>query len=89
MLQLLASKVEETGCKLIALDTRKVALSQVCPVCRARRKKVLAERKYECECGFRAGRDEAAALYMLAVGLSQEGRETSWVQSPETPTRAA
>ncbi|MCW2240974.1 recombinase family protein [Azospirillum canadense] len=35
------------------------------------------------------GRDEAAALVMLRVGLKQLGREPAWAARPETPARAA
>jgi putative transposase len=89
LMQLLAYKAEEAGCKLVVLDTRKHKPSQTCPICRARRKKALSERSHACDCGFSASRDQASALHMLAMGLTLEGREPAWVLPPETPSRAA
>jgi putative transposase len=88
-LSMLRCKAEEAGTQLIELDTRKHRPSQTCPCCGAIRKKTLAERVHRCGCGFVAGRDEAAALAMLAAGLRMLGREPAWATRPETPAQAA
>jgi len=38
-----------------------------------------------CGCGFVATRDQAAALSMLADGLSLLGREPAWAAGPKLP----
>lgn len=85
LINMLAYKAAEAGCKFVILNTRMHKPSQTCPVCRVRQKKCLNDRHHVCICGFSAGRDEAAALHMLAVGLKLEGREPAWVFPPETP----
>jgi len=89
-LSMLAYKAAEAGAELVELDTRKHRPSQTCHCCGAVRKKSLSEREHVCPgCGFRATRDQAAALAMLAAGLRLAGREPAWVARPETPARAA
>ena len=89
-LSVLAYKAEEAGCELIVLETREHRPSQTCPCCGVVRKKALSEREHICgDCGFRATRDQAAALAMLAAGLRLRGREPARVATPETPARAA
>ncbi len=85
-LSMLATKAEEAGCELVILNTRKERPSQTCPCCRAVRKKALSEREHQCGCGFKATRDQASALAMLAAGLKLAGREPAWVRvsAPET-----
>jgi putative transposase len=90
LFKMLVTKAEEAGCELIILNTRKHKPSQTCPCCGGVRKKKLSEREHHCEAtGFRATRDQAAALAMLVAGLKQAGREPSWAARPETPARAA
>jgi len=90
LIKMLTTKAEEAGCELIVLDTRKHKPSQTCPCCGGVRKKELSEREHRCETtGFRATRDQAAALSMLVAGLRETGREPSWAARPETPARAA
>lgn len=89
-LSMLTYKAVEAGAELVELDTRKHRPSQTCPCCGVVRKKSLSEREHVCpDCGFRATRDQAAALAMLAAGLRLAGREPAWVARPETPARAA
>jgi putative transposase len=89
-LSLLAYKAKEAGTELILLDPRRHKPSQTCPGCGAVAKKSLAQRHHRCgACGFRASRDQAAALVLLAAGLKLAGREPAWVVRPETPARAA
>ena len=88
-LSLLAAKAEEAACELILLDPRRHRPSQTDPVSGEVRKKALSERTHALPDGRVIGRDQAAALAMLAAGLRLKGREPAWVARPETPARAA
>ncbi|PWC40145.1 RNA-guided endonuclease TnpB family protein [Azospirillum sp. TSO35-2] len=88
-LAMLAYKAEEAGCELIILDTRKCKPSQTDPLSGAILKKPLSQRTHTLPDGRVIGRDEAAALVMLRIGLTQLGREPTWAARPETPIRAA
>ena len=90
-INILRVKAEEAGrCQVIVLNTRKHRPSQTCPGCGAVRKKELSEREHICGCGFRATRDQAAALSMLVDGLKLLGREPCpGLRGPETIPRAA
>ena len=85
-LNMLSYKAEEAGTTVEMLNTRKHKPSQTCPCCHRVRKKTLGERMHRCECGFKATRDQASALAMLAQGLRQSGREPAWARAsgPET-----
>lgn len=85
-LNMLATKAEEAGCELVILNTRKEKPSQTCPACLAVQKKALKQRTHACGCGFKATRDQASALAMLAKGLILSGREPAWAResAPET-----
>lgn len=83
----LAYKAEEAGCEIIILETRKHKPSQTDPVDGTVRKKKLKERTHALPDGRVIGRDHAAALSMLAVGLRLKGREPAWITSG-TPARA-
>lgn len=85
---LLAYKAEEAGCELIVLDTRTCKPSQTDPFTGEVAKKPLSQRTHTLPDGRVIGRDEAAALLMLRVGLRQLGREPAWAARPETPARA-
>jgi putative transposase len=61
---LLRYKAEEAGRQLVEVDARHT--SQTCPSCSSRKKKKLSQRKHECECGYTAHRDTAAAQVILA-----------------------
>ena len=62
----IAYKVLETGGQYLIAPTKVIKPSQTCPQCGKQHKKTLAERTHLCEeCGFTAGRDEAAALVVL------------------------
>lgn len=89
-LSLLATKAEEAGCQLILLDPRKHKPSQTDPVSREVRKKMLRQRTHTLPDGRVIGRDQAAALSMLAAGLRLLGREPAWtrVSGPETTTHS-
>ena len=87
-ISMLTCKAEEAGCELIVLETRKHKPSQTDPVDGTVEKKTLKERTHTLPDGRVIGRDHAAALSMLAVGLRLKGREPAWITS-ETPTRAA
>lgn len=80
---MLAYKAEEAGCRLILLDPLKTRPSQTDPISGVVRKKTLAERHHTLPDGTVIGRDEAAALVMLRIGLKQLGREPAWGESPE------
>jgi putative transposase len=86
---MLAYKVEETGGELISISTRKHRPSQTDPISGEVRKKPLSQRTHTLPDGRVIGRDEAAALVMLRVGLEKLGREPAWAARPETPARAA
>lgn len=85
---MLAYKAEETGCELIILNTRKFKPSQTDPFSGEVVKKPLSQRTHTLPDGQVIGRDEAAALVMLRVGLKQLGREPAWAARLETPARA-
>ena len=62
----IAYKVSETGGQYLTAPTKVIKPSQTCPPCGHQHKKTLSERQHDCkECGFKAGRDEAAALVVL------------------------
>lgn len=82
--QMLAYKAEEAGCELIIINTRKHKPSQTCPISGRVVKKALSQRTHTLPDGRVIGRDEAAALSMLRVGLTQLGREPAWGANPET-----
>lgn len=84
----LAYKAEEAGCEIITLETRKHKPSQTDPVDGTVKKKTLKERRHTLPDGRVIGRDQAAALSMLAAGLRLKGREPAWVTS-EIPARVA
>ena len=88
-LSLLAAKAEEAACQLILLDPRRHRPSQTDPVSGEVRRKALSERTHALPDGRVIGRDQAAALAMLAAGLRLKGREPAWVARPETSARAA
>ncbi|WP_253732814.1 transposase [Thioclava sp. JE_KL1] len=70
-LNMLRYKAEEAGAEFLEAKTRELKPSQRCPDCGAVRKKTLAERHHDCDCGCRLGRDEAAALVLLRWELAQ------------------
>ncbi|SMF41686.1 putative transposase [Azospirillum oryzae] len=86
---MLAYKAEEAGCELIMLNTQKCRPSQTDPFSGDVLKKPLSQRTHTLADGRVIGRDEAAALVMLRVGLKQLGREPTWAVRSETPTTAA
>ena len=45
--------------------------TQLCPSCGTKRKLLLGERTYECECGFKMDRDVKSAICIEAEGLKQ------------------
>jgi putative transposase len=61
----LVAKAESAGRYAIAVDPR--GTSQRCSGCGTVVKKELSERTHSCECGLRIGRDENAALNILAL----------------------
>ena len=70
-LQMLNFKAENAGSRVVEVDPRYT--SQTCPECGIIRKKELSERWHSCECGCEMHRDTAAALIILARGLSGVG----------------
>ena len=89
-LSLLRTKAEEAAsCELLLVDPRKHRPSQTDPISGEVRKKPLSERTHVLPDGRTIGRDEAAALVLLGIGLRIKGREPAWVARPETPARAA
>jgi putative transposase len=70
-LNLLEYKVANTGSKLVRVDPRYT--SQICPECGTIAKKELSVRLHSCHCGCEMHRDTAAALVILARGLSGMG----------------
>jgi putative transposase len=82
----LAYKAEEAGCEIIFISTRKHKPSQTDPISGAVRKKSLSERTHVLPDGRVIGRDQAAALTMLAVGLRQSGREPAWTRAAASET---
>ncbi|OWX97633.1 hypothetical protein B6V76_19290 [Thioclava sp. IC9] len=73
-MNMLRYKAEEAGAEFLEAKTRELKPSQRCPDCGAVRKKALAERHHDCDCGCRLGRDEAAALVLLRWGLAESRR---------------
>lgn len=63
-IQKLSCKAEEAGRLLVRVNAR--FTSQDCSGCGKRKKKDLAERWHECECGVSLSRDHNAALNVLA-----------------------
>lgn len=61
---LLKYKAERAGRRVVGVNA--AYTSQECPVCGARRKKSLSERRHECKCGYTTHRDTAAAQVILA-----------------------
>ena len=74
-LSMLGYKAEEAGAELMFINTRKHKPSQTDPISGSVRKKALNERTHTLPDGSIIGRDQAAALTMLVVGLRQLGRE--------------
>jgi putative transposase len=58
-------KVHEAGGSYTEIPTQKVKPSQTCPMCGRVEKKELSQRIHNCECGYIADRDVAAAQVML------------------------
>lgn len=80
-LNLLKVKAEEAGSLFVEVPTRQVKPSQTCHRCGAQRKKLLSERKHQCDCGASCSRDENAARVMLNWALlgNVTGQELSEV----------
>ena len=74
LINMLRVKAEEAACEIMFVDPKVHKPSQTCPACGARKKKALSERQHACPCGFRAGRDQAAALVLLKIGLAAKGQ---------------
>ena len=68
-LNLLKTKAEEAGSMWVEVPTRQVKPSQTCHRCGSQRKKLLSERKHQCDCGASCSRDENAARVMLHWAL--------------------
>lgn len=83
-LQMLRYKAEEAGSELVFINTRKHKPSQTDPISGKVCKKPLSQRTHTLPDGRIIGRDEAAALTMLVVGLRLSGREPSWTVRSET-----
>lgn len=69
-LDMVRYKAEEACAEFIEAPVCKVKPSQTCPQCRTRRKKTLAERVHECECGCFMPRDQASAQLCLQYALA-------------------
>ncbi|MDP2762808.1 MAG: transposase [Sideroxyarcus sp.] len=82
-LSLLKTKAEEAGSLWVEVPTRQVKPSQTCCRCGSQRKKLLSERKHQCDCGASCNRDENAARVMLHWALfgNVTGQELSDVGS--------
>ncbi len=79
---LIKYKVTEVGGIYIEVPTKKLAPSQTCPSCNARRKKDLSERIHTCDCGIEPlDRDVAAAQVMLNYA---RGLGTNLLQDAES-----
>lgn len=67
-LNILSSKAEEAGCRVVAVDPRNT--TQACSACGAlpEIKKTLSDRMHVCPCGYTADRDLNAALNILHLG---------------------
>ena len=89
-LSMLRYKAEEAGSELMFINTRKHKPSQTDPVSGEVRKKALSERTHTLPDGRVIGRDQAAALTMLFVGLRQLGREPALARATvhETATQS-
>jgi putative transposase len=81
-LNMLRYKAEEAGTEFLEADTRRLKPSQRCPDCDAVHKKPLSVRTHECACGFRLGRDEAAALVLLRWAMAEVAS-----RDPDAPPR--
>ena len=69
-MSMLRYKAEEAGIGFIEVNTRKHKPSQTCPHCGRVEKKLLSQRVHQCPvCEFICGRDVAAALNLLWIGL--------------------
>jgi len=90
-------KVSETGGQYLIAPTKVITPSQTCPQCGNQHKKLLSERQHDCtECGFKAGRDEAASLVILYWSLGilppikkEKKNRTGTVQSALKPRNHA
>ena len=81
---LIKYKVTEAGGIYIEVPTKKLAPSQTCPKCNARRKKDLSERIHTCDCGIKPlDRDVAAAQVMLNYARGLE-RSSLGAESPSS-----
>ena len=82
-LNLLKTKAEEAGSLWVEVPTRQIKPSQTCHRCGSQRKKLLSERKHQCNCGASCSRDENAARVMLHWALfgNATGQELSEVGS--------
>jgi putative transposase len=85
-LQMLRYKAEEAGSELVFINTRKHKPSQTDPISGKVCKKPLSQRTHTLPDGRVIGRDEAAALSMLVVGLRLSGREPSWTCTSASET---
>lgn len=65
LLGMVSTKAEEAGSRFHVAPTRQLKPSQRCSHCWSVGKKSLWERRHECPCGARLGRDENAALVCL------------------------
>ena len=83
LLSMVSYKVEETGADLVLLDPRKHRPSQTDPISGEVRKKALSERTHTLPDGRVIGRDQAAALTMLRIGLTALGRAPAWAAMSE------
>ncbi len=82
-INLLKTKAEEAGSLWVEVPTRQAKPSQTCHRCGIQRKKLLSERKHQCDCGASCSRDENAARVMLNWALfgNATGQELSEVGS--------
>ncbi|OIR10757.1 putative transposase [mine drainage metagenome] len=80
-LNLLKTKAEEAGSLWVEVPTRQVKPSQTCHRCGSQCKKLLSERRHQCDCGASCSRDENAARVMLHWALygNATGQELSEV----------
>jgi putative transposase len=85
-LQMLGYKAEEASSELIFINTRKHKPSQTDPINGEVKKKPLSQRHHVLPDGRIIGRDQAAALSMLVVGLRLAGREPSWTRETASET---
>src|SRR3990167_8521499 len=66
-LMILKNKAESAGLRYEEVSARYT--SQICPECGKVKKKTLSERRHDCDCGYSAHRDHAAARVILARGI--------------------